>query len=792
MIQKQWDIKDNTEVLQEILSAAKSRIVAELLLQRGVNTVQKINDFLNPMDMKISLPNVFCDMQKCVERIDTAIKNSEKIIIYGDFDCDGVTSTALLYKTLKYLGANVSYYIPTREYENHGLNTKTIVKLIAKEKAKLFITVDCGISDLEEVNFLNSFKLDVIITDHHEAPDVLPEAFGILNPKAFNALDKDLDIEVIESLNYLAGVGVAFKLACGLLDYYKKYDFVDELLPLVAVGTIADVVPLLGENRCFVKTGLNLISKGKNKGIQKLLETAGYNPEQNLTAETIAFAVAPRINAAGRLTTVDDAFTLLTSQNDTELTICAEKLNNYNKIRQELSDEIFAEAIEQIQNEPVQNSVILYKEDWHIGIIGIVASKLTEKFAKPVFLMTKDENTNLIRCSARSVKGIHLHQLLSENKELFEGYGGHAMAAGLYFDPQKNNFAKVKEILSKSIDKLFDENDIKPTLEIDMELASSDVTTELIEDISRLEPFGAGNPNPVFAVKNLILKQINLMGTNKNHLKLFCEDDAKRSFECVYWNHDKICATVDSRVDIVFYPKLNTFNNQTNIQLDLQDIRSESVKAENNSTKILDHRKKTGIYDQICDYLSTTKLKTAVFSENKEITETLSKYKLIAQNLCDRLNIKQAHQIMFFDYPAAEELMKYLCKKSGARVLHLMNFENKKPDPDELLKKMSGMVKYAYNNRDGNIRISEMACFLGISDELPNLCLDIFENLNMIQVLNREDDRIKIEFLNPIEFNKIKESNLYDEFCSEVEKVYDFREELLNLPANEIGKYLPQ
>lgn len=788
MIQKNWDIKGSIDVPKEILSAAKTRIAAELLLLRGIDTPQKIHDFLNPMEMKISLPSAFNDMEKSIKRIERAIQNSEKIIIYGDFDCDGVTSTALLYKTLKYLGANVGYYVPTREYENHGLNTKALVKLIAKEKAKLFITVDCGISDTEAVNFINSFKSDVIITDHHEAPEQLPDAFAILNPKAVNSLNPDLSIEVIESLNYLAGVGVAFKLACGLLDFYKKYDFADELFPLVAVGTIADVVPLLGENRSFVTTGLKLISRGKNEGIQKLLEIAGYSTEKGVTAETIAFGVAPRINAAGRLETVDNALRLLISENDGEIGICAETLNNYNKIRQELSDEIFSQALEQLQNEQPQNSIILCQEGWHIGIVGIVASRLVEKFLKPVFLMTKDENTGMIRCSARSIKGVHLHRLLSQHKDLFEGFGGHSMAAGLYFDPKKISFEKIKETLSNSIDKIIAENNVKPVIEIDMELASCDITPALIEDLSRLEPFGASNPNPLFAVKNLILKQTTVMGSNKNHLKFFCEDDSKHRFECVFWNHDRIGAPLDSRLDIVFYPKLNTFNNVTNIQLDIQDIKSDEIKTESAGPKILDHRKKTGIFDQICDYLTTTKLKTLVFSENKDISETLAKYKLMAQNLCDRINIKPCNQIMFFDYPSSDELLKYLCKKSGAKVLHLMNFENKKPDPQELLKKMSGMLKFAYNNRNGEIKISELACFLGISEELPNLCIDMFESLKMIEILDREDDYVKLNFLNAVEFNKLKESELYEEFCLETEKIFDFREFLRKAPLEEISK----
>lgn len=779
-MQKIWEIKTaSEEIPKEILDEAGSRIVAELLLQRGINTTEKVHTFLNPMDMKISLPSVFTDMKKSVERIDRAIKSQEKIIVWGDFDCDGVTSTALLLKTLKFLGANVSYYVPTRENENHGLNTKALVKLIAKERAKLFITVDCAVSDVEQINFINSFKADVIITDHHEAPEILPDAFAILNPKALNALEENLPIDVIESLNYLAGVGIAFKLACALLEFYQKYDFVNELLPLVAVGTIADVVPLLGENRSFVASGLKLIEKGKCAGVQKLLELSGYKPENGVNSETIAFAVAPRINAAGRLDTVENALNLLISENDGEITVCAETLNNYNKIRQELSDTIFEEAVEQLQNEPAQNSIILYKEDWHIGIIGIVASRLVEKFFKPVLLMTKDVNTGMIRCSARSIKGVHLHQLLNENSRLFEGFGGHSMAAGLYFDPKKTSFETVKSVLTKAFDTVIDENAVKPTVTIDMELASSDLTLKLIEDLECLQPFGACNPNPVFAIKNLIYKQSNVMGSSQNHLKIFCEDDANKNFECVYWKHSKLNLPQNSRFDVAFYPKINSFNNTTSIQLDIQDIKSDSIREEISALKILDHRKKTGIFDQICDYMNTTKLKTAVFSENKDISAQIAKYGLIAQNLCDRLNIPKCNQIMFFDYPANEELLKQLCKKSGAKVLHFMNYENKKIDTEDLAKKISGMLKYVANNKNGEFSINEMACFLGVSEELTELYLDMFESMGMIEILEKAGRLTKIKFFAPVEFSKIKESDIYEELCSEAEKIYAFRELLL-------------
>ena len=286
--------------------------------------------------MKLSEPTVFCDMQKAKERIVNAIENEQKILVYGDFDADGITSTSILIKTLKYLGANVDYYIPDRENEGHGMNTKTLVKIMTSKKPKVLITVDCGISNSEEVKFLNSFGLDVIITDHHEAQEELPPALAIINPKAPNALDEKLSASKIMELTALAGCGVAFKLSQALLQHYEKAEFIYEILPLVAVGTVADIVPLIGENRYFVIKGLELISKEQHLGLTRLLKSAGYNPEAGITSENIAFGIAPRINATGRLDNVDTALKVLLSDNITEIDIAVQTLNELNKIRQEL------------------------------------------------------------------------------------------------------------------------------------------------------------------------------------------------------------------------------------------------------------------------------------------------------------------------------------------------------------------------------------------------------------------------------------------------------------------------
>lgn len=784
---KIWKTKELIEPSQELIDAAGNKLLAQLLVQRGINNVKKIKEFLTPSSMKITSPFVFTDMEKAAERIFSAIETQEKIIIYGDFDADGVTSTSLLYKTLSHLNANVEFYIPNRENENHGLNSKALVKLIAKHKAKLIITVDCGISDVEQVNFANGFKVDVIITDHHEAPEVLPEAFAIINPKAFNSLKKDLSVDEIESLNQLAGVGVAFKLACALLEKKQDYDFANELLPLVAVGTVADVVPILYENRCFVEAGIKLIEQDTHYGLSKLLSVGGYDIKNGITSENIAFGVAPRINAAGRLDTVDNAIKLLISDNKAEIDLCAQELDNLNRIRQDLCDNMYNEAIEMLQNEPPSDSIILYKEGWHIGIIGIVASKLVEKFYKPVFLMTKDENTGFIRCSSRSIPEIHLRDAIAENENLLEYFGGHSQAAGLVFDPKKSSFETVKQALNETIKIQLDGRKLVPCIEADLEIDSSFISADLIDTISRLEPFGEGNKNPLFITKNLILNNVRTMGQKNNHLKIFCENEQNKPFECVFWNHSELNIPQGKTFDVVFYPKLNVFNGITTIQLDVQDIKSEfEIKETTSDFKFYDHRKKTNIFQQICDYLTTTKVSTEIFSQNKTISDNLKHYNKIAEIIRGRKTLSQCSQVMFFDYPASEAIMQEVIKKTGAKVLHFMNYNNQNIDPQELIKNISGMLKYVSNAKDGEVVLSDISDFLGISDEVTELCFDMLESLGMFEILGKNVNTYKITFLHPVEFSKVKESEMFEELQNELQKIYDYRQKLLTSPLEEL------
>lgn len=794
--EKLWKIKSSQGISKALIEAAGSEVLAKILINRGIDSVVKIQDFLNPLNMKFTSPDVFTDMKKTVERVKKAVLNGENITVYGDFDADGITSTAVLYKTLQHVGAKVNYYLPDRETESHGLNTKALINIISKQKSKLIITVDCAISNVEEINFANSFKADVIITDHHEAPEILPEAFAILNPKAQNALKENLSIEEIQNLNYLAGVGVAFKLSCELLNEFALSDFIDELLPLVAIGTIADIVPLLGENRALVKMGLELIRENKNPGIKQLLADLGADIS-SVNSETISFMVAPRLNAAGRLDTAEKALKLLISDDIAEIKDAIVILTELNQQRQTLCDDIFKEAVAMIEKEPDnhKHSVILLNSNWHIGIIGIVASKLVEKYHLPVFLMTKEADTaNEIRCSCRGIKGMNIHEILAAHAEYFIKFGGHSMAGGFCFDENVVSFEDFSPILRSAIDILYETADFSPVLEIDAEISSGDVDLELVEIIDKLQPLGALNYPPVFAIKNLILTQYKFMGQNSNHLKLYCSDESGKQFECIKWNTKNFDLPLSSKIDIAFYPKINQFNGNITLQLDLKDIKSEGFKkSSSKELKIMDHRKKTNILEQVVDYIVNSKKRISLFAESKKNEELLSKYEKIRKNIFNRESIpKDSEQIMFFDCPPDNELFARILSTTNADTIHLMNFDINEYTVEDFIKMLAGMLKYSHSAKNGDINIEQIAKLTDTTARIIQKTLQLLKDSNMIDFKPLDEFLFKVEFRSSVEMAILKQHFLYNQIYYDLEQIKEYRrkihsgdiEELKNLIKN--------
>lgn len=774
-MQKEWEFKKEEN--------ANKPLIERLLAIRGITKKSEIKDFLNPLEMKLSEPTAFSDMQKAVDRIVEAIEKEQKILIYGDFDADGITSTSVLFKTFKELNANVDYYIPDRENEGHGMNTKTLVKIMTAKKPKLLITVDCGISNLEEVKFLNSFGIDVIITDHHEAPEELPPAFAIINPKAQNSLDEKLSARKILELTSLAGCGVAFKLAQALLLHYEKPEFVYEILPLVAVGTVADIVPLIGENRYFVMKGLELITKGQHYGLTKLLESSGANFEAGITSENIAFGVAPRINATGRLDNVEVALKVLLSDNKTEVELAVQTLNELNKVRQNLCENTFLEAEEIYLKEKDRennNAIILFNKDWNIGIIGIVASKIVEKYYKPTFIMTYHSESKQYRCSARSVKGINLYDAISANEELLDGFGGHEMAAGLSFSEEKATFEQVKKALNQTIKEMSEGMDLKPIVNIDLALDEKDLDLTIVDEISKLEPFGASNPSPIFAIKDFTLKEKSLMGENKNHLKLKVQGkDA--IYTCVWWSRGDIPLVNGDKLDIAFSPKSNTFRDITSLQLVVEDIHSENWKEETpqktSDVKVFDHRSKSNIFSQVEDYIKTSKMNIIAFAENQSVINSLKPYNEIYERIVSRQTLKNADSIMFFDYPPNEELLNEILETVSPHHIHYMPCDKTMLDESTLLKTISGMIKFSCNNKNGVFDLAKSSSFLAITEECVEKLLQIFAECQMIKILEQTETEYKIEFVKNIELSNVLHCIEYAEFKGLLDEICKFKED---------------
>ena len=754
-------------------------LVTRLLHSRGIKTEEEIYEFLHPLEMKIIHPKAFCDMEKVVERLSKAIDEGEKIVIHGDFDADGVTSTSLLYRTFKYLGADVNYFIPNRETEGHGFDTKALVKLMTQVKPKVIISCDCGISDVDAVNFLNSFKIDVIITDHHEAPEVLPKALGIINPKAPNALDESLTAKQIESLTSLAGVGVAFKTAHALLEKYGKLEFISEILPYVAIGTVADLVPLIGENRYLVTKGLELISAGKHFGISQLLASAGYKGQ--ITSEQIAFGIAPRINASGRLDTVDSALKVLISDNKQEIQVAIQTLNEFNKIRQELCQNIFAEADEMVKKEGNRNSaIVLFNKDWHIGIIGIVASMLVEKYYKPTFLMTYSTETKQYRCSARSVEGINLYDAISMNSELFDGFGGHSMAAGLAFSEEKASFEQVKSALCKTVKEMSQGKDLKPFINIDLLLEPDDVTVDLVEQISQLEPFGQSNPSPIFALKNLKIKEKRLMGDNKNHLRLKCIGGSSE-LTCIRWKDGDISLVQGDSLDIAFHPQINEFNGNTSVQLILDDIHSEYLKEEENlpKQKLFDHRKKTDILPQVNNYVKSSKQNILIFAESKPILDKLKPFDALYSRTITRDSLRPCDALMLFDYPADRETFDRILNQTTPLAIHFMNYDLKYMDEEEFLNTVCKMLKFACHNNGGKVELRRCASFLGKSYKVFELLFSIFDDVGLIKIKEKNKDYYVVDFGEISDLPKVLHSAKYPILTEMLDECEDFQRSLL-------------
>lgn len=548
-------------------------IVLQLLYGRGLTEQEDIDAFLNPnYDVHVSDPFLFKDMEKAVARLFEAIEKREKVMVYGDYDADGVCSTVILYSALKSLGLEVDIYIPFRDTEGYGLNKK-ISQWIVDQKFNLVFTVDCGVSNVEEIDIIMSGGADVIVLDHHQEPLNRPNAFAIINPS-------------LEDSGYpfkkLCGAGVVFKFVQAVILKQEENNspiklpvgFDKWMLDLVAIATIGDICPLLGENRVLVKYGLVVLEKMRRPGLKKMIDQINGTYAQKLDSQFIGWRIVPRLNAAGRIKHASASFELLIKDQPEDVIRLADELDANNKVRQQITDKALKEAISQIGDVgPDKKILFAVNENWQSGIVGLVSGRLKDLYGRPALAFTKEGDKFV--ASGRSIKEFDITAALKKCQDVLVRFGGHAQACGLTIIGEEN-LEKFKVMLTAIADEQLGDWQPQPVLEIEAEVKLIDINWVLWEDMEKFEPFGEGNPKPRFASYNLKIEQVQAIGNDGKHLKVMVtQDENPNLHKLIGFSFGDWCArlNVGDKIDIVFEFDVNEWNGNRELQLKIIDLK---------------------------------------------------------------------------------------------------------------------------------------------------------------------------------------------------------------------------
>ncbi len=569
--------KDEIEKVSERFNISKTS--SEILLNRDIKSFDDIEQFLDPDFKYFESPENYKDLHKGSERVIEAIENNERILIYGDYDVDGVTSISQFVVFLKKAGARVAYYVPERESEGYGISSDFVEKIKEGQiLVDLLITVDCGISEIEKIDEITKLKIDVIIVDHHQCSDDLPNAYAIINPKQKDCLSEN---------KHLCAAGLSFKFLLYLNKFVKLDDIEDLLLEYACLGTIADIVDLVKDNRIIATHGLKKIKETKIIGLKKLIEVAGIK-DKTIKSYHIGFIIAPRINAAGRMGSAKKAIELMLTNDEEEAEELALELENMNIARKEAESEIFNEAVEKIESEFLykRNAIVVYGDNWHEGVIGIVASRLTEKYFRPsVVISVKD---GIGKGSARSLEQVDIFESFKCTNCYLEKFGGHKLAAGLtILEKNINSFA---EELNNHIGTIIDEERNYNEVKVDSLLNISDINLKLYDEINKFEPFGSGNPKPLLALRDVSLKNIRKVGKDGRHISFNLSQDGL-SIPVIGFGKIPILEKVLSIPNsYIVYLNENIYRGKRSIQLILNNVEEQEFfdyKIDEEKMKIL-------------------------------------------------------------------------------------------------------------------------------------------------------------------------------------------------------------
>ncbi len=696
-------------------------LVAQTLLRRGISRPEEAEAFLYPEKNSSSQ---FPEIEKAVEYVKLAIHNGERICVWGDFDVDGQTATALLVQTLLALGADVVYYIPVRARESHGVHIESL-KPILDNGAKLLLTCDTGITAHEAIDYAKSRGVAVIVTDHHDLGETLPNANAIVNPKL---LPKD------HPLKNLAGVGVAYKLAAALLALIphpssaRKGQSEGELLDLVALGLIADVALLQNETRTLAKKGIERLRNTNRLGLRVMAELAGASLD-TLTEETISFTFAPRLNALGRLSDANAAVELLITNNPARARLLAAQIESLNVQRRLLTKQVYDAAEHQLHENPdllIEPAIVLSHPNWPGGVIGIVANKLVERYHKPAILFTESDD-GILRGSARSIEGLHITEAIAAQKDLLLGFGGHPMAAGISL--QKDNLTAFRKGLGKAIERQLGETAREePTLQIDAWLELPDLSLSLADSLELLAPFGAGNPELTLATRGVRLKSVTEIGKTKEHLRLNIEDENGNSQSVLWWGGaGEELPPADAKFDIAYSLRATSYRGQRQLNLQFQEFRvveERPIEVREAKLEIRDLRRQATLLN--------LQPSTLIWAEGPD--------RAVGVN---RLELKQADEFTIYTAPPSSAELRKALEIVKPKVVYVFAKPPAEQKPDEFLTYLAGLCKFVLNQRGGKTTVSDLAAASAAREIAVQLGLEWLAAGGQLSV-NIEDDQVTL------------------------------------------------
>ncbi len=719
--------KDPEEIQNQPILPDIPALVNQILIKRGFSSPGAVQGFLNPDFYRPSSPQNLPGMPAAADRIIRAIHTGEPICIWGDFDVDGQTSTTLLYQCLKALGAKVDYHIPVRKFESHGVNIENLAGIIASG-AKVILTCDTGINANAAVDYARERAVDMVITDHHDLPAVLPNAAAILNPKLL-APDNPLAT--------LAGVGVAFKLAEELISRISPSNIEPgDLLDLVALGLVADMAILRGDARYLVQKGLQVLRNSKRAGLRAIYELAELVPA-NLTEEHIGFSIAPRLNAIGRLGDANPMVELFTTNELSRVRVLATQLEGLNIERKLLCDQVYQAAEAQLASNPElleQPVIILDHPLWPGGVIGIVASKLVERYHKPAILLTTAPGQPA-RGSARSIDGVNITEAITTQQNLLTGFGGHPMAAGLSLDPE--NLPEFRHKLGKTIREMMETSQTEESvLEIDAwtSLAEADLT--LASQVEMLAPFGPGNPKITLAARNLTLVSSAKIGKYRDHRRLKVRDEYGFSSQVLWWNGGDTDLP-NGKFDLSFSIRTSDWQGTPQAQLEMIDYRLveyPKIEVKNAAPELIDLRNCEDPAKSLKNLRDSTT--TLVWAEGEEKKAIQGK---------DRTEFEPVKTLIIWTLPPSrQELLNAIEKTKPERIL-IFGIDPRMDDPQTFLKRLAGLVNFSLKNKDGQTTIEHLAAATAQTNLTIQLGLKWLELKGLFTIIISGDGLVSIK-----------------------------------------------